>query len=82
MEVFEADRLADHTVHADVAVERSRLGTHIGGDGNDMSIAVGVQDTVFASTDATSALDAVEVGHLDVHEDKVEDLGAKQLERL
>lgn len=82
LEVLEADGLADHAIHANVSVERSGFRTDIGGDGNYVCIAIGCKDTVFASSDATGALNTVEIGHLDIHENEVENLGTEQLKRL
>lgn len=82
LEILKADGLADHAVHAYVSVERSGFGAYLGGDSDDVCIAIGSEDTIFTSSDATSALDTVEIGHLDIHEDEIKDLGAKQLQCL
>ncbi len=82
LETLEANGLANHTVHADMTVKRSGLGTDSCSHCDNVSVTVGSKDAIFAGTNATSALDTVEIGHLNIHEDEVKDLGAQKLECL
>lgn len=71
IQVLEADRLSDVTVHSrsETSISVTRHG--VGGKGNDGDSGVECQ---FFLADSSSGLKAVHVGHLDIHQNEVERL--------